>query len=158
MNKKVIAAGLICMDFTPAFECEKQKRFEDILAPGKLVDVGKAQFHPGGVVSNTGLAMKFFGADVCFMGKIGKDAFGTMLLEEFKKLGAEDGMIIDPDQETAYSVVLAVPGIDRLFLHHSGANDTFTSEDVDYEKCRESVLFHFGYPSIMAGMYHILVG
>ncbi|MGN1142249.1 MAG: carbohydrate kinase family protein [Oliverpabstia sp.] len=152
-RKKIIAAGQICMDFTPAFACEKQKRFEDILAPGKLVNVGTAQFHPGGIVSNTGLAMKFLGADVFLMGKIGKDAFGTMLLQKLREQEAAEGMIIAPDQATSYSVVLAIPGIDRLFLHYSGANDTFTAEDIDYEKCKESILFHFGYPSVMEKMY-----
>lgn len=153
MRKKMIAAGQICIDFTPAFECEKQNRIEDILAPGKLVDVGKAQFHPGGTVPNTGLAMKLLGADVSFMGKIGDDAFGKMLLAELESRGASDGMMVAPGQDTSYSVVLAVPGIDRLFLHHSGANDTFTADDIDYKKCREAVLFHFGYPPVMAKMY-----
>ena len=153
MRKKMIAAGHICIDVMPAFECEEQKKIEDILAPGKLVNVGAAQFHPGGTVSNVGLAMKLFGADVALMGKVGDDAFGTMLLNELKKQEAADGMIVASRQETSYSVVLAVPGIDRLFLHHSGANDTFTSEDIDYDKCREAVLFHFGYPSVMVQMY-----
>lgn len=152
-KKKMIAAGLICIDFTPAFDCEKQKKLEDILAPGKLVNVGAAQFHTGGAVSNTGLAMKILGADVSLMGKIGNDAFGNMLLERLREYGAADDMIISPGQQTSYSVVLAVPGIDRMFLHHSGANDTFTADDINYGKCRDAVLFHFGYPSIMAQMY-----
>lgn len=149
----MIAAGHICIDFTPAFECKKQNRFEDILIPGKLVNVGQAQVHPGGIVSNTGLAMKFLGADVFLMGKIGDDAFGAMLLRQLKEMDASDGMIVSRGQDTSYSVVLAVPGIDRLFLHHSGANDTFTADDIDYDKCREAVLFHFGYPPVMAQMY-----
>ncbi|EET61645.1 kinase, PfkB family [Marvinbryantia formatexigens DSM 14469] len=153
MRKKMIAAGHICIDVTPAFECEKQNRLEDILAPGKLVNVGQAQFHPGGTVSNTGLAMKFLGADVFLMGKTGDDAFGTMLIQKLKERDAADGMIVSSGQNTSYSVVLAVPGIDRLFLHHPGANDTFTADDIDYDKCREAVLFHFGYPPVMAQMY-----
>lgn len=153
MKKKMIVAGHVCIDFTPAFTCEKQKKFENILTPGKLVDVGKALFHPGGIVSNSGLAMKFFGADVSLMGKIGDDAFGKMLKQKLEKLNAADGMLIDSNQETSYTVVLAIPGIDRLFLHNSGANNTFSADDIDYEKCKNAVLFHFGYPSVMAQMY-----
>ena len=152
-RNKVIVAGHICIDFTPAFECEKQKKIEAILAPGKLINVGSAQFHPGGTVANTGLAMKLLGADVSLMGKTGKDAFGAMLLRELEKHGSADGMIVSEGQETAYTVVLAIPGIDRFFLHHTGANDTFRADDIDYDKCREAVLFHFGYPTIMAEMY-----
>lgn len=153
MKKKMIVAGHVCIDFTPAFTCEKQKKFENILTPGKLVDVGKALFHPGGIVSNSGLAMKFFGADVSLMGKIGDDAFGKMLKQKLEELNAADGMLIDSNQETSYTVVLAIPGIDRLFLHNSGANNTFSADDIDYEKCKNAVLFHFGYPSVMAQMY-----
>lgn len=151
-KKKIIMAGHICIDFTPEFVCGKQKRLEDILAPGKLINVGKAHFHPGGAVSNSGLAMKFLGADVSLMGKIGKDAFGTMILNELEKHGAAGDMIVVPGQETSYTVAIAIPGVDRVFLHNTGANDTFTSEDIDYEKCKDAALFHFGYPSLMAQM------
>ena len=73
MKKKVIAAGHICLDITPVFSGKKAERPGDILIPGKLVNVGPADVHTGGAVANTGLAMKFFGADVSLMGKIGND-------------------------------------------------------------------------------------
>lgn len=153
MKPKMIAAGQICLDFSPSFTCEPQQRLEDLLAPGKLVSVGRAEFHPGGAVANTGLAMKFFGGDVSLQGKIGDDAFGKLLLAEFRQKGSVQGIHVVPGQETAYSVVLAIPGIDRIFLHHVGANDTFGVNDIDYGACRDAMLFHFGYPPVMARMY-----
>ena len=71
MKKKVIAAGHICLDITPVFPGKSTASLGDILSPGKLVNVGQADVHTGGSVANTGLAMKFFGADVSLMGKIG---------------------------------------------------------------------------------------
>lgn len=58
-----------------------------------------------------------------------------------------------PDSSTSYSIVLAIPGIDRIFLHNPGANDTFGMEDVDWETVAGAWLFHFGYPPLMKKMY-----
>ncbi len=38
-------------------------------------------------------------------------------------------------------------------MHHPGANDTFTSADLDLEAIAQSVLFHFGYPPLMKQFY-----
>ncbi len=153
MKKKVIVAGHICLDITPIFKDKKVEHLEDILAPGKLVQMGGADVHTGGAVANTGLAMKRLGADVRLMGKIGKDAFGDMILKILKQYEAESDMLISEELSTSYSVVLAVPGIDRIFLHHPGANHTFQTEDIGEEALKEVSLFHFGYPPLMKSMY-----
>jgi sugar/nucleoside kinase (ribokinase family) len=49
--------------------------------------------------------------------------------------------------------VIAVPGLDRFFLHNPGANDTFSNADIREEDLEEAVLFHFGYPTVMKKMY-----
>ena len=121
-KKKVIAAGHICLDITPMFPDRKVQHPGELLSPGKLLEVGAADVHTGGSVANTGLAMKKLGADVSLMGKVGKDAFGNMILDILKKHDADTDMLIEEGEETSYSVVLAIPGIDRIFLHNAGAN------------------------------------
>ena len=153
MKKKVIAAGHICLDITPIFTGGKVDNLTDILAPGKLIQMGPVDVHTGGSVANTGLAMKLLGANVSLMGKIGRDALGEMVLNILKKYDAQDGMIISDDESTSYSVVLAVPGIDRIFLHNPGANNTFRASDIPEDALAEAALFHFGYPPLMASMY-----
>lgn len=153
MNKKVIVAGHICLDITPVFAGRAAERVEQILSPGKLIQVGNADVHTGGAVANTGLAMKLLGNDVALMGKIGTDAFGSLVQNVLDEYGAGEGMICDEAASTSYSVVLAMPGIDRIFLHHSGANDTFVAEDMDFQRIGEAALFHFGYPTLMRLMY-----
>ena len=71
----------------------------------------------------------------------------------YTHLGVESGMIVAEGDETSYSVVISVAGIDRIILHDSGANNTFTMEDIDFDLVRDASLFHFGYPSIMRSMY-----
>lgn len=77
--------------------------------------MGDARIHTGGAVANTGLAMKLLGADVSLMGKIGKDTFGEIVGSLLSKYDADAGMIRTDQASTSYSVVLAIPGIDRIF-------------------------------------------
>ena len=153
MKKKVIAAGHICLDITPVFPEKKVHQLGEILSPGKLIQMGEADVHTGGAVANTGLAMKILGADVTLMGKVGKDAFGEMVCNILKQYDAADGMIVSDTESTSYSVILAVPGIDRIFLHNPGANHTFRASDIPQESLEEAALFHFGYPPLMRSMY-----
>lgn len=152
-EKKVICAGHICMDITPVFPEKKVGRLTDILQPGKLLQVGAADIHTGGSVANTGLAMKLLGADVSLMGKIGGDAFGDIVMGIVSRYGAGADMIRDPEESTSYSVVIAVPGTDRIFLHNPGANNAFYAADIPEERLCEATHFHFGYPTLMASMY-----
>ena len=152
-SKKAIAAGHICIDITPLFPENKVSDINKILSPGKLIQMDGVDIHTGGSVANTGLAMKILGADVSLMGKVGDDELGALILDILKKYQAEGGMIVNRDAQTSYSVVLAIPGIDRIFLHAPGANDTFCYEDLDFEQIEQTTLFHFGYPTIMKNMY-----
>lgn len=153
MSKKVIAAGHICIDITPVFQNKNMSNISDVLKPGKLIQMGKAEVSTGGAVANTGLGMKVLGADVTLMGKLGCDEFGDMICGILDKYDASKDMIRSNDVSTSYSVVLAVPGIDRIFLHNPGANNHFRASDVDERILKEAVLFHFGYPTLMKSMY-----
>ncbi|NLC39922.1 MAG: carbohydrate kinase family protein [Clostridiaceae bacterium] len=146
---KVLVAGHICLDITPIFVPGNLEN----LIPGRLYDMQGISFHLGGAVSNTGLAIKFFGADVRMTGKIGKDLLGDIVIRELNKHDAASSMIIDENSRTSYSVVVAPPGIDRIFLHQAGANDTFNLADLSEGALDDIDLFHFGYPLIMEQMY-----
>ena len=117
MGKKVIVAGHVCLDITPAF-CETGKStIPEILMPGKLIETKGVSVSAGGTVANTGLAMKFFGADERLMGKVGCDDFGEMICNILKKHGADGHMIHAENETSSYSVVIALPQINRIFLH-----------------------------------------
>lgn len=151
---KIVAAGHICLDITPKFQNQKTDTVSCLLKPGGLLNVGAADIHIGGSVANTGLGMKLLGADVSFMGKIGADDFGRIVKAQLADYGASAAhMIESPQTDTSYSIVIAPVGMDRMFLHHPGANADFTMEDLDYDLIREADLFHFGYPPLMKRMY-----
>jgi sugar/nucleoside kinase (ribokinase family) len=152
-NKKVIVAGHICLDMTPIFPGRQINSIDEILKPGRLLQVGKADVHTGGAVANTGLAMKILGADVSLMGKIGDDEFGNMVLTILKPYGLEASMVIAKGEATSYSMIIAVPGVDRIFLHNCGVNNSFVASDISDDSLRDAALFHFGYPPLMKSIY-----
>ncbi len=154
-GKKAIVAGHICIDITPVFpeSTAKVTDLGEILKPGKLINMDAPDVHTGGAVANTGLGMKKMGADVRLVGKIGHDAFGGMVKEILGKHDADGDLIGADGETTSYSVVIAAPGIDRIFLHCPGANDTFDGTEIPDSVIEDADLFHFGYPTLMRKMY-----
>ena len=75
MKKKVIVAGHICLDITPVFPDGKVKSVEQVLSPGKLIQMGNADVHTGGAVANTGLL------------SYGKSRRGCIWRHDFKHTG-----------------------------------------------------------------------
>ncbi len=151
---KTIAAGHVCLDIIPTF-LHGAASLDAVMQPGKLVDMGPAVLSTGGAVANTGLALRRLGLPVRLMGKVGADAFGAAVIDIFRRQDEAlvQTMIVDPSVATSYTVVINPPGIDRVFLHCPGANDTFTAEDVTPALLEGMDLFHFGYPPLMKAFY-----
>ena len=154
MKAQVIVAGHICLDIIPQFHPrsgDSNTRF----TPGKLVNVGPAQFSTGGAVANTGLALHRIGIPTRLMGKVGDDIVGHAILDAISRVDPElsSGMIIDPAVPSSYTVVISPPGQDRMFFHCPGANDTFHADDVAYDRLEGARFFHFGYPTLMRSMF-----
>jgi sugar/nucleoside kinase (ribokinase family) len=151
MDKQVIVAGHICLDVIPEFTRSNTKAF----VPGSLHQVGPSIMETGGAVANTGLALHRLGFKTRLIGKIGKDFFGKEILKRLENLDPflSDGMIIQPDTATSYTIVINPPGTDRIFLHCPGANDSFSPEDIMDSKLENIDLFHFGYPPLMKRMF-----
>lgn len=154
-SQTAVVAGHICLDIIPDMSGSAQDKFETMFLPGRLVQVGSATFSTGGPVSNTGLALHKLGVSTQLMGKVGDDLFGQAIKQLMATYDPHlaDGMVVDDAVSTSYTVVINPPGVDRIFLHCPGANDTFRVEDVRYQLVSEARLFHFGYPPIMKSMF-----
>ena len=150
----VVAAGHICIDLIPCLD-EVVGELGAIFAPGTLVNVGPAAVSTGGSVSNTGLALHRLGLPTALMGKVGTDVLGRAVLDALRERdpALAEGMIVEADADSSYTIVLNPPGVDRLFLHCPGANDTFGADDVNYDAVASARLFHFGYPPLMRRMF-----
>ncbi len=148
----VVVAGHLSFDISPDLSGLAQPvRLEEVFAPTRLTSIGRAVLSTGGVVSNTGLALRRLGMKVALMGKCGADVFGRAALEilEQEAPGSTRYISVSKNEPTSYTVVISPPGIDRFFLHCVGTNNSFCFADLNMAAIKRAKLFHFGYPTIM---------
>lgn len=145
----IVVAGHICLDIIPALP-DSGGRMDHLLAPGRLTLVGPATVSTGGAVSNTGLALHRLGLPVRLVSRVGDDLLGQTTLACLRGHGEHlaEGMVVASGEASSYTVVLSPPGLDRMFLHCAGTNDTFSSRDVTRDHLQDARLFHFGYPPL----------
>lgn len=154
-DRTIVVAGHICLDVIPQFTAARGA-VHQMLAPGTLVNVGPAVVATGGTVANVGVALHRLGAPVRLVGKVGQDAFGQSIRQILTRYGTTlaDRLVISTQDQTSYTIVISPPGVDRIFLHHPGANDTFCASDVPDRCLDDAVLLHFGYPPLMRAFYN----
>ena len=149
-----VVAGYLGVDLTPGFSSTRTLvPFSELFRPGKLIETEGLNVALGGVVANTGLAMRRFGQRVELMGCVGNDALGDLAVARLAQAGVTHGIRRTARGGTAYGLVIAPPGMDRLFLEDPGCNRCFTAVDIDYDVVRQSRLFHFGYPPLMPALW-----
>ena len=150
MQVDVVVAGHICLDLIPKLG-EEYAHVGNLVQPGRLVQTGPASVSLGGCVGNTGLALHRLGAKTRLIGKVGDDPLGNLLSDSLVQHGPNlnEGMVVAPGEATSYSIVINPPGVDRSFLHCSGANDTFSAHDLAPSAFAEARILHFGYPPLM---------
>ena len=145
-----VIAGYTCIDLIPDFnKSARIKSASDVFVPGKLIEIEGADFVLGGAVPNTGLAMKKFGKKVFLNGLIGHDSMGDIAEKILIECGAFEGMSKTDQASTAFSIVISLPGMDRIFLESPGCNQIFSINDINYEAVADARLFHFGYPPLL---------
>jgi len=157
-NKKdieIVAAGHTCLDLIPAFTIdEKVDKMTDVLVPGKMINMGKCVVVGGGPVTNAGVSIRRLGVKTELIGKVGNDDFGKQILQWYEEYeGHFEGIHVVDGESTSYTIAICIPGIDRFYLHHCGANDTFGYADMNFNLVQRSKLMLFGYPPWMAKLY-----
>ncbi len=152
---EIVAAGHTCLDLIPAFTIDGTvDKMTDVLVPGKMINMGKCVVVGGGPVTNAGVSIRRLGVKTELIGKIGDDDFGKQILEWYEEHeGHFKGIHMVKGESTSYTIAICIPGIDRFYLHHCGANDTFGYDDMDFDLVERSKLMLFGYPPWMKKIY-----
>ncbi len=145
----IVACGHLCIDIIPSFP--RTEAPVDYFRPGRLVNVGAPVIATGGSVSNVGISLHRLGVAVRLVARIGEDPLGRLIMErvESQGRGLAQGIRAVAGETSSYSVVVNPPGIDRIFYHCPGANDSFAESDVDDDVLAGASIFHFGYPPLM---------
>lgn len=150
---EIVVAGYLGVDLTPAFSPGAgEVPLGQLLRPGKLVEVGPLEISAGGVVANTGLALSRWGVSVALSALVGEDPLGDLLTQLLADRGADLYLQRTATTGTAYGLVLAPSGSDRVFLECPGCNAIYCAADLPDDLLARSRLLHFGYPPLMAAL------
>ena len=102
---------------------------------------------PGGAPANFLAALTKYGKSTAFLGKVGDDTFGHLLLGTVKDAGIETrGIVVDPTVFTTLAFVTFDETGDRSFsfARKPGADTQLSWEEVDKSLIDEATVFHFG--------------
>jgi len=102
---------------------------------------------PGGAPANFLAALTKYGYKTAFLGKVGEDTFGKLLLGTVKDAGIETkGLVVDPKVFTTLAFVTFDATGDRSFsfARKPGADTQLSWEEVDKSLIDEAKVFHFG--------------
>ena len=103
--------------------------------------------NPGGAPGNFLAALNAYGKKTAFLGKVGDDTFGHLLLGTLQKAGIDTrGIIVDPEYFTTLAFVTFDDAGDRSFsfARKPGADTQLRWEEVDQRLMDEARVFHFG--------------
>ena len=103
--------------------------------------------NPGGAPGNFLAALNVYGKKTAFLGKVGADTFGHLLLGTLQRAGIETkGVIVDPDYFTTLAFVTFDRAGDRSFsfARKPGADTQLRWEEIDKGLMDEARIFHFG--------------
>ena len=103
--------------------------------------------NPGGAPCNFLAALRRYGAASGFIGKVGKDAFGDMLIKTLKEAGIDVRGVVRTDKAfTTLAFVTFEEGGERRFSfsRKPGADTMLCYEECDLKLIDEARVFHFG--------------
>ena len=135
MAKKydVIALGELLIDFTMNGQSEQGNNMFEAC--------------PGGAPCNVLALLNKMGKKTAFIGKVGKDQFGTLLRETITEAGIDaSNLMVDDKVNTTLAFVHTFPDGDRefSFYRNPGADMMLSADEVDPEVVKDTKVFHFG--------------
>ncbi|HEY5408379.1 MAG TPA: PfkB family carbohydrate kinase [Ginsengibacter sp.] len=149
-----VIAGYLCVDLIPEFKREKPVTYiAEFLKPGKLIELNGLDVTLGGVVANTGIAMKKFSKNIFLNSVIGDDFIGKICSDWLNEYNVPGDIRTLKGSGTALGLVIAPPGVDRIFLESPGCSQLFDIGYINFEAIAKSRLFHFGYPPLLKQFY-----
>jgi fructokinase len=103
--------------------------------------------NPGGAPCNVLSMLSKLGHKTAFIGKVGKDFFGTQLKEAIEEVGiSSEALFMDEEVHTTLALVHTYPDGDRdfSFYRNPGADMMLTEQEIPEELIQKSRIFHFG--------------
>ena len=92
------------------------------------------------------------GAKVSFIGKIGKDSFGDLVIESLKSKKVDTGYLIKSDEWNTGATIVLNYDEDRAMVTYAGAMEHLTINDISDEAISSAKHLHFSSYFLQPGM------
>jgi ribokinase len=120
----IIVLGSLNMDLV--VKVERMPR------PGETVSGGELRTIPGGKGANQAVAAAKLGGRVAMVGRVGGDAFGSVLMDALEGHGVDTSLVgRDGDSSTGTAVILVDAEGENRIVISAAANGKVSAEDVD---------------------------
>lgn len=140
-SSDVVCFGDLLMDFVPT---QSGLDFGDLPT---FVPV------PGGAAANVAVGLAKLGVSSSFLGKVGDEPFGHILIDTLKREGVDTRSIrLETKARTALAFVTLTKDGERdfMFYRHPSADMLFCPDDVDTGTIDQATIFHFDSISLAA--------
>lgn len=128
----VVGVGEVLIDFSPSFQ-------------GPMGNPG-FEMNPGGAPANCLAANAKLGGSCAFVGSVGKDFFGTFLVEQLKRLKIDVKSVVKVPELTTIDFVANNEEGERdfAFFRSPGADTKLEFEKIPNNQWLDTKIFHYG--------------
>ncbi len=133
---KIVTIGELLVDLTQTGECDSVMQYAA---------------NPGGAPANVAVAASLMGSHTAFIGKVGNDAFGKMLIKTLEDKKVDVSAVVMSDEfKTTLAVVSLDNGGERSFSFYrkNCADINLDENELDYDMINSADIFHFGSVSL----------
>ncbi len=104
--------------------------------------VRDVRVYPGGSAANTIVGLARLNVRTAYIGKVGGDDEGRILLSDFEKEGVDTGLIVRSEGRSGSAMIFVDDAGNRAILVDPGVNDTLRYEEIDVETAKKYGLVH----------------
>ncbi|KAI3910112.1 hypothetical protein MKW98_014497 [Papaver atlanticum] len=140
-SRLVVSFGEMLIDFVPE------------ISGVSLADTKTFVKAAGGAPANVACAIARLDGTSAFVGKVGNDEFGKMLVNILKKNGVNsDGVCFDDDARTGLAFVTLTKGGERefMFYRNPSADMMFRESELNIRLIKQAKIFHYGSISLIS--------
>ena len=98
--------------------------------PGETISGEDLQVIPGGKVANQAVAAARLGSSVSMLGRVGKDNFGDLLLNNLKSNQVDSQLVQRDEASTGTAIIIVDSNGQNSIVLSAGANGKVTSADI----------------------------
>jgi sugar/nucleoside kinase (ribokinase family) len=92
------------------------------------------------------------GCKVAFVGMLGKDVFGDLVIHSLEKKGVDTGFIVRSEKVNTGATMVMNFGEDRAMVTHTGAMERLTLDDIKPEYLQQARHMHFASFFLQSGL------